>query len=106
MTRRKGLPAYVCPCGCDYVPWPGLPYSRRAAIAAAVEAHYGRICWLCQRPIGPGQFSVDHVIADSRHGGHNLSNLRPAHFRCNAARGNRARKPSLTISVRRSWLDD
>lgn len=108
MTRRKGIPAGVCSCGCDYIPWPSLAYSKRLALAAAVEAEYGRICWLCLRPIAPGAYSVDHVIPDSRHGGHDLSNLRPAHGRCNSARGNRSRKPlaAALTAARRSWTDD
>lgn len=106
MTRPRGLPAYLCPCGCEYVPWPGLSYTRRSAITAAVELTYGRICWLCKRPIGPGEFSTDHVVPDSKHGGHDLANLRPAHARCNSARGNRPRKPSLAWGYRQSWIDD
>ncbi|MBF0808519.1 HNH endonuclease [Rothia nasimurium] len=60
-------------------------------------------CWLCQAPIidhryTPGccsfekrlhRLSVDHVLPRSLGGSDDIANLRPAHFSCNSARGNR-----------------
>ncbi|MFS0069644.1 HNH endonuclease [Corynebacterium striatum] len=46
---------------------------------------YGDICHLCGRP---GADSADHIIPRSMGGDNSIDNLRPAHTRCNAARGN------------------
>lgn len=54
-------------------------------------------CWLCHQPIPrdlkaphPLSPSIDHVLPQSRGGGHQVWNLRAAHFLCNAIRGNRS----------------
>ncbi|MFC6353929.1 HNH endonuclease [Rothia nasimurium] len=63
---------------------------------AALKAHVGRTnepCWLCGQPIDlmlpythPMSFTADHVEAIAN-GGKLLSELRPAHRRCNSSRG-------------------
>jgi hypothetical protein len=61
---------------------------------AAVIAKYGRKCWICRRLIQvkpeslAESFSLDHVVPLSLGGWHNLTNVRPAHHRCNSLRGN------------------
>ena len=45
-------------------------------------------CWLCG---GPGADTADHIIPVSKGGTADRSNLRPAHQRCNASRGDRGR---------------
>lgn len=69
-------------------------------LASMVVAEYGAWCWLCARPIdldvprrSSGGLSIDHVIPRSLGGSNELSNLRPAHYGCNSARGNRLPKP-------------
>ncbi len=54
-------------------------------------------CWLCHQPIlrdlkapHPLSPSIDHVLPQSRGGGHQIWNLRAAHFLCNSLRGNRS----------------
>ncbi|WP_336879875.1 HNH endonuclease signature motif containing protein [Rhodococcus globerulus] len=52
-----------------------------------VFAHYGNLCWLCQRVEGT---TVDHVLALSKGGSvDDLANLRPCCSTCNYARGDR-----------------
>ncbi|MGZ0067850.1 HNH endonuclease [Microbacterium arborescens] len=68
----------------------------------AIVVPPGAECWLCRgrrgpilrglrprHPLGP---SLDHVVPASRGGTWDLSNLRPAHFGCNAGRRDRAPK--------------
>lgn len=47
---------------------------------------YGDVCHLCGRR---GADTADHLVPRSRGGTDTLDNLRPAHFRCNARRGDR-----------------
>lgn len=48
---------------------------------------YGTTCRLCGLP---GADSADHIVPRSKGGAvYDLTNLRPAHRRCNEARGNR-----------------
>lgn len=51
---------------------------------------YGRTCWICGRP---GADTIDHLDPRSTHGPWipHITRVRPAHTRCNSARGN---KPS------------
>ena len=46
---------------------------------------YGNVCHLCGRP---GATTSDHIIPRSLGGDDSIDNLRPAHMRCNSARGN------------------
>lgn len=58
-------------------------------LRAIVYALYGDRCWLCGQP---GATSVDHVVPISKGGAmFAVDNMRPAHLRCNQARGNRTR---------------
>lgn len=69
---------------------------------------YGDTCWLCGQP---GANSVDHVVPIQWGGAMwDLDNMRPAHLRCNQARGNRTRHVrhrnvplSLANTTSRSW---
>lgn len=67
-----------------------------ATVRAYVYERDGWTCWLCDLPIlrdarspHPLSHSVDHVLPQSLGGGHEATNLRAAHFLCNAKRGNR-----------------
>ncbi|MBQ9916084.1 MAG: HNH endonuclease [Microbacterium sp.] len=68
----------------------------------------GSICWLCRRPViyglrawHPWGPSLDHVVPASKGGTWDPSNLRPAHYGCNAGRRDRApRVPRGTRSSR------
>lgn len=64
----------------------------RGRIAQQVRA--GEPCALCRQPIDlalkyphPEAFTVDHKRATSNAGTDDYANLRPAHNRCNVARG-------------------
>lgn len=61
--------------------WGGRKVPR---LAAAVFAVHGRVCHLCGRP---GATTIDHIIPRALGGTDDLDNLRPAHHRCNSARG-------------------
>ena len=69
---------------------------RAQALLALVLATYGNSCTLCGSPIRldlprrhPDGPSVEHLRPRSKGGSDDLPNLRPAHLRCNSARGNR-----------------
>ncbi len=77
----------------------GDPSGRERQRLLAVVCPPGSVCWLCGgargpivlglrrgHPLGP---SMDHVVPRSMGGSWDLSNLRPAHFGCNSARGAR-----------------
>lgn len=64
-------------------------------------------CWLCGKHINPDltyphpmSFTADHVTPVSK-GGHNLGELRAAHFECNTRRGNR--DPVANTIQLRDW---
>ncbi len=46
-------------------------------------------CGICGEPLGRNrrQWTVDHIVARSLDGSHDLENLRPAHRSCNSSRG-------------------
>lgn len=75
--------------------WKGLPGSRRAELTRAVVERDGWVCRLCGQPISRyplatrDKLTVDHIVPESLGGRSVLSNLRPAHWGCNAARGAR-----------------
>lgn len=73
-----------------------------------VVSTYGTTCHICGRPIDmsisrtePGGYTLDHVIPKSLGGRHVLSNLRPAHRRCNLAR---QAKPLQATATRKKHL--
>lgn len=81
--------------------WNGRKVAR---LAAAVVEMYGPTCWLCGGAIdleaprrSPAGLSVDHVVPRSAGGGHDLANLRPAHYLCNLKRGNRPARRSAPL---------
>lgn len=72
-------------------------YIIAASVRAYVFTRDRWTCWLCHQPIlrdlkapHPLSPSVDHVLPQSRGGGHQVWNLRAAHFLCNSLRGNRS----------------
>lgn len=80
---------------------PGLPawggrYSQR--VTAACLAEYGDTCHLC---LLPGATTADHLIPRSAGGLDDLTNLRPAHHRCNSRRNARPLTPALLAEFRR-----
>lgn len=58
---------------------------------------YGWRCSICHTMINPNatrlrdRLSIDHVLPVSRGGTDTIENLRPAHYGCNAARGDGSR---------------
>lgn len=74
--------------------WGGA--KRIAKLRAAVIDAYGTECSICHRLIDLGRawpdpecLTLDHVVPRSLGGSNNLANLRPAHKRCNEAKGAR-----------------
>ena len=73
----------------------------RARLIRELRERDGDVCQLCDGVEGPVKFgkhpsrnvrdplvvSIDHIVPRSRGGGHELPNLRIAHFVCNARRG-------------------
>jgi len=70
--------------------------ARRARKAAAfveqvdplvvLDRHDG-ICGICEQPVDPGDFHVDHVVPLARGGEHSYANTQPAHPSCNIRKG-------------------
>jgi len=71
--------------------------SREERIAALTERD-GPDCFLCGDPFKAGQdITFDHWIPRSRGGTWDLENLRLAHKRCNALKGDRMPNPDGTL---------
>ena len=74
-----------------------LPYTTRRAMLHQALAEYGALCYICGLPIKPGDESLDHKTPRSKGGSNTLDNLRPAHKRCNSAKGNKERDEPTAI---------
>ena len=70
---------------------------NQAQLRRLVTDVYGWRCSICHTMIDPNatrlrdRLSIDHVLPVSRGGTDTLENLRPAHYGCNAARGDGSR---------------
>ena len=65
---------------------------KREAFVELVDALevYDRghgICGICQEPVSPDNFNVDHIIPLARGGEHSYANTQPAHPSCNFRKG-------------------
>ena len=89
MTRSAGTPTQRDPR--QTVMW-------RETTVPMAKARYPWVCHLCGQPIpasarhpDPMAFEPDHVLPVATHPwlAHDLSNIRPSHRRCNAARKDR-----------------
>lgn len=78
----------------DYI---AKPYRQRRAMMDKALSIYGYKCSICGGPITPGDESLEHVVARSRGGTDDEANLRPAHSKCNAAKGNREIDSRLVV---------
>lgn len=47
------------------------------------------ICGICEQPVDPNKFDVDHILAISNGGRHNYENCQPAHPACNQGKRNK-----------------
>lgn len=82
---------------------------RRRLLALAVQEPYlrdeiferdGWICQLCNEPIspevrfpGPASATIDHIVPISLGGDDTPANVQAAHYRCNASKGNKTKRP-------------
>lgn len=70
---------------------------NQAQLRRLVTDVYGWRCSICHTMIDPNatrlrdRLSIDHVLPVSRGGTDTIENLRPAHYGCNAARGDGSR---------------
>ena len=55
-----------------------------------VFARDNGVCRICQRPVDPKKWDLDHVVPLSRNGTHTYDNVAVAHPSCNRAKGARA----------------
>ncbi len=66
---------------------------------AAILARDGHVCHICGGTVDPADLHFDHVVPIARGGKHHAHNIRPAHARCNLAKGARVidsgRSPAL-----------
>lgn len=65
-----------------------------AATRQRIADRDGLACWLCLKPLKLGRATLDHVTPRSAGGGHEDTNLKLAHARCNWQRGSTL--PELT----------
>jgi 5-methylcytosine-specific restriction endonuclease McrA len=56
------------------------------AMRKAVWSRYGRICYLCGMK---GADTIDHIVPIVKGGTNDISNLRPAHEKCNKDKGSK-----------------
>jgi 5-methylcytosine-specific restriction endonuclease McrA len=54
-----------------------------------ILARDGFVCHICKGEVAPEDLSFDHVIAVSKGGKHDDSNVKVAHFRCNSGKCDR-----------------
>jgi 5-methylcytosine-specific restriction endonuclease McrA len=70
-------------------------YDRNRAELVRRTKAYNLPCWLCGLQFAPNELvTADHVRSRVHGGSNALSNLRPAHARCNSSRGGRTRGPT------------
>lgn len=86
-----------CPrCGSPHLAslpcWRGRYATRLTRLTLST---YGTSCWLCTDT--DAATTADHVLPRSRGGSDHIDNLRPAHRRCNSARGNRLVRKSRRV---------
>ena len=84
--RRRHVP--VLPC------WAGR-YAQ--AMTRLTLTTWGRVCHICGKP---GATSADHLLPRSRCGTDAITNLRPAHRRCNSRRGDATGSRARVAPVR------
>lgn len=72
-------------------------------------------CYFCGKTVNrlpayphPKSFAVQHIVARSRGGGHEMENLAPCHMQCNAREGNAmagqvSDTPRLRLVQSRVW---
>ncbi|WP_342669491.1 HNH endonuclease signature motif containing protein [Corynebacterium oculi] len=92
-----GVGARVGPWG-----WPvGSRWAGRRAtrLTAATLAAHGTVCHLCGLP---GATTADHVVPRAAGGDDSLENLRPAHSKCNSARGDKSLSEWFAVHPLRS----
>ena len=66
-----------------------LSGQQRRKIIDQVLLIFGNRCHICGLKINEGEESIDHVKSRSKGGLTTIENLRPAHRRCNSAKGAR-----------------
>jgi 5-methylcytosine-specific restriction endonuclease McrA len=69
-----------------------VPRVQRKWTIAERKIMYDRqdgVCPLCNKVLDPSGNQVDHIIPQSRGGGHELSNVQLAHSVCNQSKSNR-----------------
>lgn len=65
------------------------PNAERIDYEALMREH-GWVCHICRDPIASiDELAFDHVLAFANGGRHTAQNIRPAHFLCNARKGDR-----------------
>lgn len=75
-----------------------LSSKKRRQLLDTVIAIHGMICCICAEPIALGSESLQHVKPRSKGGTDDISNLRPAHKRCNFALGDRELDESIIVA--------
>lgn len=65
--------------------------SRRELVWAKTSG----FCYLCELPLLPGDWTIDHVIPTAKGGSNKNGNLMPAHFKCNTNKGNSWPTPEM-----------
>lgn len=81
-----------------------LSSRKRRQLLDAVLAAHGWTCCICATAIEPGDESLQHVKPRSKGGTDDLTNLRPAHKRCNYSLADRELDARLIVVGGESFL--
>lgn len=70
---------------------PRDPYKQPVYVSYRRALDANSVCWLCDLPLGEDarEWTVDHKQPLSKGGTNAVTNLAPAHLRCNSSRGAR-----------------
>lgn len=70
--------------------WARLKGARAESVSRLVVLERANgICGICQKPVDPNDFHVDHIIPLSMGGDHSYANTQPSHPFCNTSKGAR-----------------
>ncbi len=78
-----GVPlTYITPPGVDQLAY-------RIVLRRRLWEAFDGLCGICREYLALHEAHIDHIVPQSRGGGHDWANLQPCHKRCNSSKGAR-----------------